>query len=64
VAARAARKAELDRAKRTAVVLYRRYREGELPDIRLPLAAILRPLQGLCLRGTTIAMFRAWSGAN
>ena len=30
-------------------VLYRKYREGELPDICIPLGDVLGPIQGLCL---------------
>ena len=37
------------------MVLYRRYREGELPDIQIPLKDVLRPLQGLCLRDAALA---------
>lgn len=51
IAARAAKKAADDRLKRSAkVVIYRSYKEGELPDICIPLCDLLRPLQGLCLR--------------
>ena len=51
LAARAAKKAADDRLKRTAkVVVYRSYKEGELPDICIPLCDLLKPLQGLCLR--------------
>ena len=37
------------------VVLYRRYREGELPDIQIPASDIIRPLQLLCLRDAAMA---------
>ena len=43
------------RKRRRPVVLYRRYREGELPDIQIPLKDVLRPLQGLCLRDAALA---------
>ena len=51
LAARASKKAAEDRLKRSAkVVVYRSYKEGELPDICIPLCDLLKPLQGLCLR--------------
>lgn len=35
--------------------LYRRYRTGELPDVQIPLSAILAPLQALALLDPLIA---------
>lgn len=37
------------------LVLYRRYRQGELPDIQIPLADLVRPLQALALRDAALA---------
>lgn len=36
--------------RRTEVPMYRKYRQGELPDLAIKLSDILKPLQGLCLR--------------
>jgi DNA-dependent protein kinase catalytic subunit len=36
--------------KRTEVPMYRKYRQGELPDLAIKLSDILKPLQALCLR--------------
>lgn len=37
------------------VVFYRKYREGELPDINISLSDILQPLQSLCILDDSIA---------
>jgi hypothetical protein len=45
------------------VVVYRKYRDGELPDIEFPNKDLLRPLQALCLRDGSIArQVRACTG--
>lgn len=36
-------------------VIYRRYRDGELPDIQIKLGDVLRPLQHLCMLDGGIA---------
>ena len=56
VAARMASKQAEDKLKRASkIIVYRKYKEGELPDICLPLSDLLKPLQGLCLRDTRAA---------
>jgi hypothetical protein len=37
------------------VVMYRKYKSGELPDVGIKFSDILRPLQALCLLDTSIA---------
>ena len=37
------------------VVIYRKYKSGELPDVGIKYSDILRPLQALCLLDTSIA---------
>ena len=39
----------------TKVVVYRQYRQGELPDICIPLSDVWRPLMALCLSDSNIA---------
>eukprot|EP00903_Cladosiphon_okamuranus_P011333 g10683.t1 len=47
---RMAAKRERDKARRTKrAVIYRKYRDGELPDIMIKLADVLRPLQHLSM---------------
>jgi hypothetical protein len=36
-------------------VVYRKYKEGELPYIVIQISDLLKPLQGLCLLDTTVA---------
>ena len=53
---RVAKKEKEDKIKRNnKVMIYRQYKDGELPDICLPFKDLLRPLQGLCLKDSKIA---------
>ena len=41
--------------KKMPIPLYRRYRSGDIPDISISLADILKPIQGLCLKDRRVA---------
>ena len=42
-------------ARDSKVVMYRKYREGELPDIQIKHAEIIRPFQALAQKDTSLA---------
>ena len=53
---RIARKEKEDKIKRNnKIMIYRQYKDGELPDICLPFKDLLRPLQVLCLKDSKIS---------
>ncbi|XP_058823542.1 DNA-dependent protein kinase catalytic subunit-like isoform X2 [Topomyia yanbarensis] len=51
----AVRKAESHKMKQSEVVLYRRYRIGDFPDLLINSLALLLPLQAICRRDSALA---------
>ena len=48
-------------ARGSRVVLYRRYREGELPDIQIKYSDVIRPLQALAQVRIRYPLYRSQS---